>query len=47
MQAGIVKTQAVTILPTILHLILFACKVEPTPIMAVDMTWVVERGIPK
>ena len=47
MQAGIVKTQAITIFPTTLHLTLFACNVEPTPIIAVDMTWVVESGIPK
>ena len=47
MQAGIVKTQAVTIFPTILHLTLFACNVEPTPIIEVEMTCVVESGIPK
>ena len=47
MQAGIVKTQAITIFPTILHLTACAWKVEPTPIIAVEITWVVLNGIPK
>lgn len=46
-QAGIVTIQAMTIFPTILHLTACAWNVEPTPIIAVEITWVVLRGIPK
>lgn len=45
--AGIVTTQAVTMFPTTLHLTACAWKVDPTPIMDVEITWVVLKGIPK
>ncbi len=47
MHAGIVSTQAITILPTIRHLTACACRVEPTPIIDVEITCVVLSGIPK
>ena len=47
MQAGIVKTQAVTMFPTTRHLTACACKVVPTPIIDVEITCVVLNGIPK
>ena len=37
-QAGIVTTQAITMFPTILHFTACAWKVEPTPIIAVEIT---------
>ena len=45
--AGIVTIQAITIFPTILHLTACAWNVEPTPIIAVEITCVVLKGIPK
>ena len=47
MQAGIVRTHAVTMFPTIFHLTACAWSVEPTPMIAVEITWVVLSGIPK
>src|SRR6185436_9812690 len=44
---GRVRTHAVTILPTTLHLTALSRLVAPTPMMAVVMVWVVEIGIPK
>lgn len=36
--AGIVTTQAITMFPTTLHLTACAWNVEPTPIIAVEIT---------
>ena len=47
MQAGTVRTHAITIFPTTRHLTACAWKVEPTPIIAVEITCVVLSGIPK
>ena len=46
-EMGRVRTQATTIFPTTLHLTALNRFVEPTPMMAVVMVWVVEMGMPK
>ena len=46
-QQGIVRTQAVTMLPTTPHFTAWALTVEPTPIITVETMWVVLNGIPK
>jgi len=44
---GSVKTQPQTILPMSRHFTAFKRLVAPTPMMEVEMTWVVESGIPQ
>src|SRR6266436_6334417 len=44
--AGIVKTQAHTILPATRHLTADRRVVDPTPAIAPVMVWVVDTGIP-
>ena len=46
-QIGIVKTQAVTIFPTMPQLTALGFNVVPTPIIDVEITCVVLKGIPK
>lgn len=47
MQTGIVQTQATTIFLTIPHLTAETFTMLPTPIIAVEMMWVVLTGKPK
>jgi hypothetical protein len=46
-EAGIVRNQAITMLPATPQRTAENRALEPTPMMAEEMTWVVETGIPK
>src|SRR6266576_175823 len=46
-EAGIVRIQAMTILPATPQRTAESRSDEPTPMIALEMTWVVETGIPK
>ena len=46
-EAGIVRIRAITMFPATPHRTADIRSLEPTPMIALEITWVVETGIPK
>src|SRR5512142_342073 len=46
-QTGMVRIQAQTMRSTTVHLMAFKRRAAPTPMMAAEMLWVVETGMPR